>query len=51
MKGSVSDGQDEKIERRILFTGLGINSGVYVTEIFRPWLILSCVGEISIVEF
>jgi len=25
---SVSDGQDEKIERRVLFTGLGINSGV-----------------------
>jgi hypothetical protein len=25
---NISDGQDEKIESRVLFIGLGINSGV-----------------------
>ena len=33
MEGSVSDGEDGKSGCRVLFTGPGNNSGVYVTEV------------------
>lgn len=32
VKYSISDGQDEKIVSRVLFTGPGINSAVYRTQ-------------------